>query len=285
MAVRAVKGAAAAALAAAFILPTGAMGSVTIGSNLARAPEHSFASAEMFVNTTLPASYQVPAGLASPVNGTVIAWHIRAGTGGTAAFYVVRPLPGGLLTAAGTTPTVPIPPDATTRLALPLPISIGDTIGIGNESFFDGLEFARDDPVTHADLFSPPLQNGAPGRTPEAVVDSEITLNAEIDPTSAFTLGATTRDKKRGTATISATVPNPGVLSATGSGAKVSAVARASTAVTAPGTATLVIRSKGKKRKILNQTGKLKLPLTVAFTPTGGTASFQSTKLKLKKKL
>ena len=55
------------------------------------------------------------------------------------------------------------------------------------------------------------------------------------------------------------------------------------TTVNAPGAAQLLIRAKGKKKRKLNETGKVKLNLAITYTPTGGDASTQSTKVKLKK--
>lgn len=52
---------------------------------------------------------------------------------------------------------------------------------------------------------------------------------------------------------------------------------------TAPGAVKFLIKAKGKKRKTLNEAGKVKLKPKITFTPTGGDPSTQSTKLKLKK--
>ncbi len=55
--------------------------------------------------------------------------------------------------------------------------------------------------------------------------------------------------------------------------------------VTAPGKVKLTIRAKGKKQKTLNETGKVQVKPKITFTPTGGDASTQSVKVKLKKTL
>jgi hypothetical protein len=47
----------------------------------------------------------------------------------------------------------------------------------------------------------------------------------------------------------------------------------------------LVVKGKGKKKKTLNKTGKVKLNLAITYTPAGGEPSTQSLKVKLKKKL
>ena len=56
-------------------------------------------------------------------------------------------------------------------------------------------------------------------------------------------------------------------------------------AVPAPGTVPLLIKAEGKKKKKLNQKGKVKLEPNITYTPSGGSAATQSTKLKLKKNL
>ena len=51
------------------------------------------------------------------------------------------------------------------------------------------------------------------------------------------------------------------------------------------GVATLLIKAKGKKKRKLNDTGKVKLPLSVTYTPTGGDPKTLPVKVKLKKKV
>jgi hypothetical protein len=269
------------AIGVAALLPATAQGTVTIGSNLNRVPIASFAGTNTLLNSELPTSYQAPGGLTSPVNGTVTLWRLLSTSSGTAGFQVVHPLGGNLFTGGGTTPTFVVPGNMVSTYALPMPIKLGDYIAVVADS---GLKIdAFTDPV-HFLQWQPPLQDGGPGSMPTVEgPGNEITLNAEITPENEFTLGAITRDRKRGTATITVKVPNPGELSATGKGAKASSVARTSKAVTAPGASTLVVRAKGKKKATLNETGKVKLRVTVSFTPTGGTASSQPTKVKLRR--
>jgi hypothetical protein len=105
-------------------------------------------------------------------------------------------------------------------------------------------------------------------------------------PSNAFTLGAITRNKKKGTATITVNVPNPGELTGSGNGVKASSAGRAviSKSVGA-GQAQLLIKAKGNKKRKLNETGKVKLSVAITYTPTGGDPSTQSVKVKLKKRL
>jgi hypothetical protein len=108
-----------------------------------------------------------------------------------------------------------------------------------------------------------------------------LDISAVVEPTNTFTLGQATRNKKKGTATLMLQVPNLGELSISGSGATASAGSKS----VSPGNVGLTIRATGKKRKKLNRTGKVKLAPSITYTPTGGSASTQATKLKLKKRL
>jgi hypothetical protein len=103
---------------------------------------------------------------------------------------------------------------------------------------------------------------------------------------SGFTVDAITRNKKKGTATITVGAQFPGELIATGKGVKASSAGQAviSKAVGA-GQSQLLIKAKGKKKKKLKRKGKVKLNVAITYTPAGGSAKSQSAKVKLKKKL
>jgi hypothetical protein len=105
---------------------------------------------------------------------------------------------------------------------------------------------------------------------------------AEVTPVNDFSLSAL-KAKKNGTAVVTLSLPNPGDLAVSGKGLKGSVSAVSSTAVNA-GTVNLVIRAKGKKKRKLARKGKVKVTPTISYTPTGGTASSQTTKVKLRRK-
>src|SRR5262249_40896858 len=189
---------------AASASPAGA--SVTIGSNLGRAPGSAPDSIGCtppctYAQATLAADRQAAGGLVSPVHGTVALWRIRAGGASSpTALRVIKPLSGGLFTGAGTSATVTPALNATSTYPTQLPIAIGDTIGIdccmpGAQYFLSSGGFLYQ--------WQPPLADGGPG-TPNINLSDphEIALNADIEPTATFTLGAITRNKKKGTATI-----------------------------------------------------------------------------------
>ena len=99
-------------------------------------------------------------------------------------------------------------------------------------------------------------------------VIGRLEVEVVVTPTSDFTQSGPQRNKKKGTATLTFNVPNPGELNASGKGVK-AAGAVASKGVAA-GQAQLMIKAKGKKKRKLNETGKVKLAVAVTYAPTGG---------------
>jgi hypothetical protein len=172
-----------------------------------------------------------------------------------------------------------------TFTGLRLPIEAGQLIGVyhppGSNASCEGPGSAGDN-VAFSDIGNP--SDGVPATYNG--FDSLLRVNAQavVEPTNTFTLGGVTRNKKKGNATITVNLPNAGELTAGGKGVKASSAAVTSKAVGA-GATTLTIRAKGKKKRKLNDTGKVKLNVALTFTPTGGTAGTQSTKVKLKKNL
>jgi hypothetical protein len=86
-------------------------------------------------------------------------------------------------------------------------------------------------------------------------------------------------NKKAGTATLAVKVPDAGTLTVTAKGLK--KVVRSSKGAA---TLSLPIKSVGKTKKSLAETGKAKLALTLTFAPTGGTAKRTSKTVKLLEK-
>jgi hypothetical protein len=112
-----------------------------------------------------------------------------------------------------------------------------------------------------------------------------VNVSAVVKPSNQFTLGSITRNRKKGTASVTVNVPGPGTLSLSGNGVKPAAAgARTSAAVGGPGTVTLLVKARAKARRKLNATGKAKVNFAVAYTPTGGDPSSQTVKVKLRKR-
>jgi hypothetical protein len=259
---------------------------VRIGSNLARVPNSAgnYSPRPTFSNASLTSNRRAPGGLSSPVNGTVVQWRIRVGDYTRITnFRIIRPLGRRLFTGAGTSRSVTPPIHATTSYDVQLPIQIGDYIGLDccvlgvfeqGEFFVTGAGAVRNE-------WQPALADGGQGRAPLRTNPYEIALNAEINPTSTFTLGAGTRNKNKGTATITANVPNPGELSVSGRGVKVPNAAVTSKQIRAPGRVRLLIKAKGRKKRKLNSTGKVNVRPEVTYIPSGGGVNTQSMKVIL----
>ena len=177
-------------------------------------------------------------------------------------------------------------PDGDSRIvglfASPATVVAGQQLGLlitrPGESYT--LRDRDDNPCPGQEFFS---ASGGPFMSEAPVFD--FVFAVFVKPTNAFTLGAITRNKKKGTATLNFTLPNPGELTGSGDGVKASSTGGAviSKAVGA-GQARLLIKAKGKKQRKLNETGKVKLSVAVTYTPTGGDPNTQSMKVKLKKK-
>lgn len=127
---------------------------------------------------------------------------------------------------------------------------------------------------------------GTCGNTPSVEDDWYRVLDRATHVSSGFTIDAITRNKKKGTATITVSAQFPGELIATGKGVKASSAGLAVTSKSVgAGQSQLLIKAKKKKKRKLNQKGKVKLNVAVTYTPTGGNAKTQSVKVKLKKNL
>jgi hypothetical protein len=167
-----------------------------------------------------------------------------------------------------------------------LPVKAGDVLGLGGAS-----------PSNYACLFDAPgdsyvFRPGdlADGGDPEAfLTDTDgfrVNVSAVFVYSNSFSFGKSVLNKKSGTATLTVGVPNPGELALSGKGVKPAGAAGAlvATKVATAGVVKLLIKAKGRKRRKLNETGKVKVKPKVTYTPTGGDPRTQSTKVKLKKR-
>lgn len=166
-----------------------------------------------------------------------------------------------------------------------LAVKAGDYLGLHNVVVLAGCIYTGEAGDTRL-AFNGDLADGQAAAFGTAA-NQKVNVQAEVEPTNTFTQGATTLNKKKGNATVAFTVPNPGTLTATGTGVSASSAgAHTSATVAAPGTASLLIKATGKKKKKLRSKGKVTLSPTVTFTPNGGTPKSLATsvKLKIKKK-
>ena len=98
---------------------------------------------------------------------------------------------------------------------------------------------------------------------------------------NSFTIGATQRNKKQGTATVEVSVPGPGNLSLTGTNL---ASQGFDVGTAGPGAAKLFVKATGKTKRKLAKKGKVTVEAEIAYTPVGGEGATQSVPVKLKRK-
>jgi hypothetical protein len=162
-------------------------------------------------------------------------------------------------------------------------VEAGDLLGLNANPA--GCVFPGTTPDTFQARSASDLANGQAAQFNPGT-GSRLDISAVLEPSNAITVGATTPNKKKGTATLDLTLPNPGDLTASGSGVQASSAggAHASRAVTT-GPAQLLISATGKKRKKLNQKGKVTLSVAITYTPENGAPGTQSVQVQLKKKV
>jgi hypothetical protein len=273
----------AAATSTFVVTATPAAGSVTLGQISTPPSPSTCGNGLDFVQASVTSgnSYAVPG------NGTITSWTTLGGfgspqrtlkvfrkVGDAARFQAVGHDGPRTLTNTGT---------AGNTFPTSIPVEAGDLLGfrmvnIGS-CFFDagGQAFLSTTDVQdgQAEDFSP-------------VSDRRLELEAVFVPDNSFSLAGTQRNKKKGTATLSFSLPNPGVLAGFGRGAKVSIASSGPVGgVAAPNTtpSQLLVKAKGKNRKALDASGKVTLKVNVTYTPTGGDAKTMPLKVKLKKRI
>jgi hypothetical protein len=112
------------------------------------------------------------------------------------------------------------------------------------------------------------------------VPDVRLNLSAVLVPSNAFTITGISRNRHRGTATLTAEVSNPGVATIAGKGLK---KGRARSLAVA-GPVRFAVAVVGKRLQRLSRTGKLTVSVTLTFLPTGGDPSSQTVSVKLRKR-
>jgi hypothetical protein len=277
------------------MVPAAAHGTVTIGSTLSSTPGVVLSSGPWTVfQDPLGSQFQAPGGLVSPANGAITEWRLRVGSSATpTAFRVIRPLAGGLYTGAGTSSTVTPTLNAVNTFATQLPIKIGDRIGI-NCCTAPGAQYFSQNPTGIRKEITPPLVDGGPGQSTVQTGNREILLNADIEPTSAFAVDRV-KYGKGGKVTVTATLPNPGVLAggdkrdatlatAAAGKKKTKYLKRSSLPVGVAGqTIRLLLKPTNAAHAVLAEKGRLRTKAKLVFTPTGGSPSTQIIKVKLKR--
>jgi hypothetical protein len=167
--------------------------------------------------------------------------------------------------------------------ATSIPVQTGDVIGLNSGGGANVINSA-----TTGDTFGskvPPGLNDGEAAAFTTGSGGKLNVSAVFVPSNTATLDTTVLNKKKGTATLNLTLPNPGDLTASGTGVSASSAGRAVASKAVPaGAAQLLVKATGKQRKKLNANGKVTLNVTITFTPTNGDPGTQPVKVKLKKK-
>ena len=95
---------------------------------------------------------------------------------------------------------------------------------------------------------------------------------------NAFSFGKVKRNRKRGTAKLTVNIPGPGALSLAPGKVK-PVVTRADSG----GSVVLLLKPKGRTRSKLAQSGKVRVNVSVSYTPDNGDRNTKTTKVKLLK--
>jgi hypothetical protein len=156
-----------------------------------------------------------------------------------------------------------------------IPVRSGDMIGINESGAPNSCTFVLpgDSVLSHPG----DLSDGAAGEF-SAVEDVRLNLSAVLVPSNEFTLGTVTRDRRRGSASLTAYVSNPGLVTISGKGLK-RQVART---VAVPGPVPFQIASAGSFKRRLERKGKVAVNPTVTFYPAGGDPASKSITVRLR---
>jgi len=260
---------------------------VTIGQVAATAPPNTCSnlSADWLQPTVVSGNpYAVPA------VGRITSWSTRASStaGQHYTMKVFRHVNGSSYTVVGHDGPRPLVSGAINTFTTNVAVMPGDLLGMNDNDTAAPVSTACTyvSPGNSVYFRAGGLVDAGSGSFASSAVNSRMNIQAVFEPSNSFSFGSIARNKKKGTATINLTLPNPGELAGSGNGAKVASAAGAviSKSVGA-GPAQLLVKAKGSKRRKLIETGKVKLNVAITYTPTNGNPSSQSVKVKLKKNL
>jgi hypothetical protein len=164
-----------------------------------------------------------------PANGRITSWRTYAGpAGGQMTMKIFRKvLDPYLYVVVGHSGPVSLLPGQLSGNTYPadIPVKPGDLLGVNTPAGSTAsycIDGGSGD-YLYRDNFPQPngLGDGQDGTfTPDASGSVRFNIEAVFEPTNSFELAGIRRDTKRGTATLSFNLPNPGELSASGKGVK-----------------------------------------------------------------
>lgn len=210
--------------------------------------------------------------------GTITSWSTNSASAGATyklkvfrrtsdpdAFQVVAHADPHVLSAG--TNTVPVN----------VQVESGDLIGLHTSGPASSCTFSQiGDTVLRAPT---DLADGA--STPfTPVTDVRLNLAANLVPSNSFSFAGLTRDRHRGSATLTVDVSNPGTVGLTGKGLK----KPQSKSVAVPGQLLFPIAASGKLKRRLAHKGRATLSVNATFSPQGGDPSTQTIAVTLRQR-
>ena len=125
------------------------------------------------------------------------------------AFRIVQRVSANAFNVISSGPLVSVPAGAgTSSFPAQLPIRPGEQVGFESEKGL-GIEVQADQPGANTFVYGAPGPlDGETSKPPTFFnPDLEAAYNIELNPDNGFTLGPLARNKKKGTATVTVTVP------------------------------------------------------------------------------
>jgi hypothetical protein len=232
-----------------------------------------------FANTFFTEPFSV---IYAPKNGTLVSWRFTGAVGGPFRLRILHSQGGSPYMATAVASSAPQTPTGTgtQTFALNLPIQMGDLIALDDSAPSDMIGTSTSsNGVVQA--WVPALADGATAAPSLTFVNRELGFNADLRPVShRFTLGKIKRNKRRGTATLTAAVPDPGGLVLFGKGLK-----KITATATAPGKVKMRVKPNGAAKRELNESGRAKVKAKVKFSPIGISPDTEAKELTLRKRL
>ncbi len=215
-----------------------------------------------------------------PANGVrITSWSTRANstTNQELTLRVLRPLGGASYLAVGHDGPRALTPSAVNTFQVNLAVRPGDVIGAdssGTPNFPVACMFHVPGETYWTSFPDPSPDDGNSG-TFNPGSNERVNASAEIEVSNAFSFVGTTRNKKKGRATTTVSVPGPGTVAVGGKGLA------AQSRHTDGGSVALGVIPNKKTRKKLLAKGKARVTPAFTYTPTGGTANTQPEAVKL----
>jgi hypothetical protein len=230
-------------------------------------------------------SYVVPAGIASPV---ITSWSTQAASGDGQQFAlkvfekIGEPATFRQISHDG--------PHALTggtlnTFAANVPVRAGEFLGVGTPTGSSPTACIFGSAIGNRAHDS--FLNDGESASDWLAESGLVNASAVIEPSHNFTIGSIVRNRKKGTARVKVSVPGPGRLALSGKGVRAQTASRrdsaAAKSVAAAGTVALLVRAKGRQSRRLEHAGKVKLKVSITYTPTGGSPGSTTLKLNLRK--